>query len=497
MAGAFDYDLIVIGGGSGGIVSAVMAGGLGRRVALIEKHRLGGECLNTGCVPSKALIHAAKVAHTMRRAGEFGLRSVDLDLAGTSGALRWVRETIPRVERADATERLMRDVGVEILFGSPRFEDERTVSVDGRRLRARAFVLAPGSRPARPEIPGLADAGYVTNTELFDLAAPPESLLVLGGGPVGVEMAQAFCRLGTRVTLVQRRSRLLPRDDAELVVALQEILRAEGIDLRLGSEALRVRAGDGRKRVTLRGSDDAEEEVAVAEILVAVGRRPNVEDLNLAAAGVAVSDRGVEVDARMKTTGPRVWAVGDVTGSHPFSHMAEYEAKTAVWNILFPLAKRASFRVAPWTTFTDPELASVGETEDALQARGERYLALTQSFAQNDRALTDGEGVGRVKLLVAPGVRGRLLGVQILGPRAGELLHEWILAMEKGKGVATLADLIHVYPTLSMANQHAAQRWYQQMGESRRLRFVLDLLFRLRGFPPSDAWRSGGALAPE
>jgi pyruvate/2-oxoglutarate dehydrogenase complex dihydrolipoamide dehydrogenase (E3) component len=248
--------------------------------------------------------------------------------------------------------------------------------------------------------------------------------------------------------------------------------------------------------VTLRGPGVAEEEAGVAEILAAMGRRANVEGLNLEAAGVTYDAERVRVDERLKTTGERVWAVGDVTGSYQFSHMAEYEAKTAVWNILFPLEKRASFRVAPWATFTDPELAKVGMTEEELQARGIRYTVLRQSFAQNDRAITDGEPLGLVKLLVAPGIRGRLLGVHILGPRAGELIHEWVLAMQKKNGVTTLADLIHVYPTLSMANQHAAQRWYQQMGESRRLRLILDLFFRLRGFAHASDARAGHP-APE
>jgi pyruvate/2-oxoglutarate dehydrogenase complex dihydrolipoamide dehydrogenase (E3) component len=496
MASAFDYDLIVLGGGSGGIVAAVMAGGLGRRVALIEKHRLGGECLNTGCVPSKALIHAAKVAHLMRRAGEFGLRSVPFARADAAGALQWVRDTIAQARKAEGTETLLRELGVGILLGDARFVDGKSVRLGDRALRARAFVLATGSRPARPDVEGLDAVGCVTNQELFDLPAPPESLLVLGGGPIGVEMAQAFQRLGTRVVLVQRGPRLLPRDDAELARQLTEILRAEGVDVRLNTTAVRARAADGQKRVTLRGPDGAEKEVGVAEILAAVGRRANVEGLCLEAAGVAYDAERVRVDERLKTTGERVWAVGDVTGEYRFSHMAEYEAKTAVWNILFPLERRASFRIAPWATFTDPELAKVGMTEEDLRERGVVYTVLRQSFAQDDRAITDGEPVGQVKLLVAPGFQGRLLGVHILGPRAGELIHEWVLAMRKKNGVATLADLIHVYPTLSMANQHAAQRWYQQMGESRRLRRLLALFFRLRGFAPaSDA--PPGRPAPE
>jgi pyruvate/2-oxoglutarate dehydrogenase complex dihydrolipoamide dehydrogenase (E3) component len=496
MASPFDYDLIILGGGSGGIVSGVMAGGLGRRVLLVEKDRMGGECLNTGCVPSKALIHQAKLAHTiadcgLRIADSGGSPGIDaLRSAIRASSLQWVRESIATVREADATEDLLREMGVEIRIGDARFLDEKTILLDGRRIRARAFILATGSRPARPEIEGLEAAGYLTNTELFDLPEPPESLLVIGGGPVGVEMAQAFQRLGTRVTLVQRGPQILRRDDEELTALLLQILRDEGVDVRLSTVPVRVRPetndqrAKGGKRVTLRGPDGVESDVVAAEILVAVGRRPNVEGLELEAAGVAYDERRVKVDARMRTTGRRVWAVGDVTGGYQFSHMAEYEAKTAVWNILFPFQKRASFRVAPWTTFTDPELATVGMTESELQANDIRYTVLRQSFAQNDRALTDSEGVGLVKVLVRPGVRGQILGVQILGPRAGELIQEWSLAMQRKNGIATLADLIHVYPTLSMASQHAAQRWYQQMGESRRLRLALGLFFRLRGFAP-------------
>jgi pyruvate/2-oxoglutarate dehydrogenase complex dihydrolipoamide dehydrogenase (E3) component len=461
----------------------VMAGGLGARVALVEKYRLGGECLNTGCVPSKALIHAGRVAHLMRRAGEFGLRPVELSRADASGALEWVRRTIDAVRVAGGTEALMRDVGVEILFGDAHFTGPDTLALADRTLKARAFLLATGSSPAIPDVPGLAGAGCVTNTTMFDLPAPPESLLVIGGGPIGVEMAQAFQRLGTRVTLVQRGPRLLPRDDAELTGLLGDLLRAEGVDVRLNTRPTEVEEGGSGKRVTLEGSDGSRDSVTVTEILAAAGRLPNVDGLNLAAAGVRCDPHAgwVTVDHHLRTTGPTVWAVGDVTGRYQFSHMAEYEAKLAVWNLLFPLERKATYRITPWATFTDPELARVGDTEEDLQRRGVSYTVLRQEFAQDDRALTDGEGVGAVKVLVEAGVRTKILGAHILGPRAGELIQEWVLAMQKEMPITAIADLIHVYPTLSMASQHAAQRWYQELGEDPRVRRMLDLYFRLRG----------------
>jgi len=464
-------------------VAGVMAGGLGARVALIEKYALGGECLNTGCVPSKALIHAARVAHLMRRAGDFGLRSLDLSRAEASGALEWVRRSVAAVREAGATEALMRDLGVEIHFGSARFTGPATLDLDGRALRARAFLLATGSSPAVPTIPGLTSAGYLTNTTLFDLPAVPASLLVIGGGPIGVEMAQAFQRLGARVTLVQRDSRLLPRDDAELTAALCELLRAEGVDVRLNTTPTAVETDGPYKRVHLETPGGDRQCVTADEILVATGRRPNVEGLELGAAGVACdAEKGwVSVDARLRTTSPRVWAAGDVTGRCQFSHMAEYEAKHAVWNLLFPLERTPVYRVSPWATFTAPELARVGATEAELREQGSAYTVLRQEFAQDDRALTDGEGVGRVKVLVSAGVRGKILGVHILGPRAGELIQEWILAMEKELPITAIADMIHVYPTLGMASQHAAQRWYQELGDDPRVRRMLELYFRLRG----------------
>ena len=457
---AFDYDIIILGGGSAGIVSGVMAGGLGMRVLLIEKGKMGGECLNTGCVPSKALLHAANVAHTMRTAGDVGLPSVSLTRADAAGVLRHVRETVRAVQNADATETLLRDNGVEIRRGDAHFVYGHTLELDGQALTAANFILATGSHPVSPDIPGLAAAGFRTNQTIFDLEAVPDALLVIGGGPNGTEMAQAFSRLGSHVALVQTGERLLPKDDSELTRELEGYLRQEGIDLRLGASVQSVRADGGRRVASIR-QGEAISEFVCDEIFVAVGRAPNVAGLNLEAAGVEYDGNRVKTDATLRTTAPHIHACGDLLGEYQFSHMAEHEAKIVVRNIVFPGRSRETFRLEPWATFTDPELAHLGLTEDEAKARGIAYEVFVQPFSQNDRALTDNCPQGRVKVL-AQGLSGRILGVHILGPRAGELLHEWILAMQQGHSLRDIADLIHVYPTLAMACQHAAQRWYER-----------------------------------
>lgn len=464
MAHAFDYDIIILGGGSAGIVSGVMAGALKMRVLLIEKGKMGGECLNTGCVPSKALIHAAKVAHTIRTATQAGITAPALPPSATAGVMAHVRATVAAVQNADATEQLLRDSGVEIRHGSARFLDPHTLELDGGRVTARNFILATGSHPAVPDVPGLPEAGFVTNQTVFDLDGIPPALLVLGGGPNGVEMAQAFGRLGSRVTLVESDKRLLARDDSELASALEQHLRREGIDVRLGTKLVSVRRESDRRVATL-VHQDGREEVACDVLLVAAGRAPNTDGLHLEAAGVEYDKTRVRTDSSLRTTARHIYACGDLLGAYQFSHMAEYEAKTVVRNIVFPGQAKADFRLDPWTTFTDPEVAHLGLTEDETREHGIKHELLRQPFAQNDRAITDGETEGFIKVLTQ-GLAGKILGVQIFGPRAGELLQEWTLAMQHGHSVRDVADLVHVYPTLSMACQHVAQRWYERQSQA-------------------------------
>ncbi|MDQ2686264.1 MAG: FAD-dependent oxidoreductase [Armatimonadota bacterium] len=463
MAHTFDYDIIILGGGSAGIVSGVMAGALKMRVLLIEKGKMGGECLNTGCVPSKALIHAAKVAHTIRTAAQVGIKTPVLADDATAGVMAHVRETITQVQNADATEQLLRENGVEIRHGSAHFTDSQTLVLDGKRLTAQNFILATGSHPTVPDVPGLREAGFVTNQTVFDLDSVPKALLVVGGGPNGVEMAQAFGRLGSQVTLVEAEDRLLARDDSELAAALERHLRREGVDVRLNSKLASVQSVGGRRVATIL-RDNVREAVACDEILVSVGRAPNTDGLNLEAAGVEYDGKRVQTDAQLRTTAEQIYACGDLLGAYQFSHMAEYEAKTVVRNIVFPGAAKADFRLDPWTTFTDPEVAHLGLTEDEAKAQGIPHEVYRQPFAQNDRAITDNETEGFIKVLTQ-GLTGKILGVQIFGPRAGELLQEWTLAMQHGHSIREVGDMVHVYPTLSMACQHVAQRWYERKSQ--------------------------------
>lgn len=480
--GQSDYDVIILGGGSAGIVSGVMAGGLGLRVLLIEKYQMGGECLNTGCVPSKALLHAANVAQLLRKDAELvNLPVRPLSLGETSPVLDWVRSSIGLVRDADATEKLLTDNGVTIRRGSAHFLDAHTVQLMSgaaeERITADYFLLATGSSPVVPDdIPGLAETAFLTNQTVFDLHEIPERLLVLGAGPIGVEMAQAFGRLGSKVTLVQKGERLLPRDDSELVELLTNRLRTEGIEIRLSTKAERITEN---REAILQAAEGTKEIVPFDQILVSTGRKPNIDDLGLNAAGVEVGEKGITVNNYLQTTVSNIYACGDVIeDGYQFSHIAEYQAKIAIRNIAFPGSEKTDYHAAPWATFTDPELAHVGLTEDEAKQRGIACEIYRQPFAQNDRAITDttgsGPDAGMVKILVEPGLGGKVLGAQILGPRAGELLQEWIYVMDQGGTIRTIADMVHVYPSLTLASQHAAQQWYKRQAQRPVIRGALD-----------------------
>ncbi len=471
MAGKFD--LVVIGGGAAGIVSAVMAGGLHLRVLMIEKDRIGGECVYTGCVPSKALLHAAHFAHKMRVADQIGLQALNISREDAAGVMRWVKESIRGVAEANETEAMLRNYHVEIRRGDVHFIDPHTVILNGEKLTADHFVLATGSHPAVPAIPGLENIPYLLNTSIFDLQEIPESMLIVGGGPIGVEMAQAFARLGSRITIVQRKSRIVPREDAETAFALQHMLEDEGIEILCNSEIAELK--------TTSTGIIAEVNIGIgtriveaAHILCAVGRRPNVSGLALENAGVHVSHRGIPVDGRLRSSCKHIFVCGDLLGDWQYSHMAEYEAKLAVRNILFPGASIAKFGVVPRVLFTDPELASVGLTEEEAIDLKKPYKVYVKPFSQDDRAITDHDARGWVKVLAHPQT-GRIWGVHILGPRAGELIMEWVLAMEKRHSITTIADLIHPYPTLTMASQRAAQKWYEEFAGCTLISGILDL----------------------
>lgn len=449
------YDLVVIGAGTGGLVTAAIAAGIGARVALVERDRLGGDCLNVGCVPSKGMLAAARSwAGARASAAAFAGPAVDGNDAGDfAAAMRRMRRLRAGLARMDSATRF-RGLGVDVFFGEARFADAASFEVDGRRLRFRRAVLATGARASVPPVPGLAEAGYETNETIFNLAERPDRLVVLGGGPIGCELAQAFARLGVGVTLLDRGAHLLPRDDADAGRVVAAALARDGVELVHGATPTRVeRRGHARvvhyERAGVAGR--AEGEV----LLVATGRAPNVEGLALDAAGVRYDGRSVEVDDRLRTSNRRVYAVGDVASRLKFTHVADAQARLVVANALFFGRGRASRLVIPWCTYTDPEVAHVGLTAEAAAARGIAVQSFTVPLHDVDRAVLDGTTDGFCRIHVRRG-GDRIVGATLVAPHAGESIGELTLAMQTGLGLERICRTVHPYPTVAEALRKAA-----------------------------------------
>lgn len=444
------YDLVAIGGGTAGLVSAAGAAYLGVDSGIVERSALGGDCLWTGCVPSKALIASARLAHAMSHAEELGLIAASPKHAFADVMAR-MRAARGVVEHHDDPQRF-RDMGVDVHFGSARFVSDREIDVEGvGTLRSKRFIVATGARPFVPPIPGLEDAGYLTYESLFETDTLPQRVTVLGGGPIGLEMSQVMSRLGAKVTVVEMQDRILPNDDPDVAERLRALLEAEGLKFRLGSKATAVRTEDGTKIVDVEGGDP----VTGDEILVAVGRRPALDGLELERAGVKTYKGSIVVDGSLRTTSSHIWAAGDVTGGLQFTHVAEYMAKTALRNALVPGWSTVDYDTVPWVTYTDPEVAHVGLSQAEAEARG--GTTYTYEFDDLDRAIVDGETDGFVK--ISADSKGRVLGATILGAHAGELLMPLVLAKQHGLTLSNLADTIWPYPTMVEGVKRAANEY--------------------------------------
>jgi len=485
----YDYDLGIIGGGAAGLTAAAGGAQFGARTLLIEKSdRLGGDCLHFGCVPSKTLIRTAGVWSLARRTCDFGLPALPLPPVDLGRVMDRVRSVIAAIQRHDSPERFC-GLGAEVRFGASRFKDDHVVELEGRRISARNWVVATGSAPVIPPVEGLDRVPFWTNETVFAQRSLPSRLIVLGGGPIGLEIAQAFARLGSRVIVMEFMNQILGPEDEDIAEILKGRLEAEGIEIRTATKAVRAETRGTSILLTVAPAGGEGEATAVEgdAIFLATGRKPNIDGLDLAAAGVTFTNRGIPTDARMRTNLSHIYACGDVNGRLPFTHVAGYEAGIALTNAVLHLPRKADYRKIAWCTYTDPEVASIGYNEKRARKEDLDYRILEESFADNDRALAEGEVSGKIKLLLDS--RDRLLGCQIIGAHAGELIHEWVVALAGGLRLSTMAGAVHVYPTLSEISKRAAGRVFADKLFSARTKRVLKFLFNLKGracMPPED-----------
>lgn len=453
--GALHADLCIIGAGSGGLSVAAGAVQMGASVVLIEKGAMGGDCLNTGCVPSKALIAAAHSAHAVMEGRHFGVHAAAprIDFREVHDHVHGVIGAIAPHDSVDRFEGL----GVHVIQGAARFLDRQTVEAAGQRIKARRFVVATGSRAAVPPVPGLSDSGFLTNESIFELTERPSHLIVMGGGPIGLEMAQAFRRLGAQVTVIEKFS-ILAKDEPEAVDVVRRQLAAEGVRLLEGAGVKSVSRSKGAVAVELERDGTVTETISGSHLLVAAGRRPNVENLNLEAAGIAFTPRGITVDARLRTSNTGVFAIGDVSGGPQFTHIAGYHAGIIIRNALFGLPAKVNYDALPWVTYADPELAHAGLTEADARKAGHEVQVLSWPLEMNDRAQAERRTEGLAKIIL--GRKGRIIGATIVAPRAGELIGTWALAISQKLAIGAIASTVLPYPTLSEVSKRAAGSYY-------------------------------------
>ncbi len=460
------YDLTIIGGGSAGLVLAVAGAKLGKKTALVEKHRIGGDCLWTGCVPSKALLKAAKIANYIRDAEKYGITATDAT-SDWQRVMAYVRSTQHAIEEEHDNPERFREMGVDVIFGNGHFESSDTFVVEDaengqtRTLKSKRFVISTGSRPLAPPIPGLESCDYLDSETIWELEEFPERLLVVGAGPIGIELGQAFHRLGADVTIVQRSGRILTKEDTDVSEQMLGYLREEGLTIRLNTNITQVRQHQEGTRVTFSDSESKTTEQTFDKILIAAGRAPNVEGLELDKIGVQIGRRGIEVNNKLQTNIKNIYAAGDVIGHYLFTHVAAFQAQLLIRNIFFPLSKTINYSVVPWTTFCDPEVARCGLTEVEAREKYGDVDVFTLDQNDVDRAVAEGETHGFSKV-IANRWTGKILGVHLVGANAGEVIHEYVLAMQERIPLRKLSGMIHVYPTFSSSVWRVAGKWFSE-----------------------------------
>ncbi len=475
----FDYDIGILGGGSAGLTVAAGAAQFGAKTLLIEKENvLGGDCLHFGCVPSKTLIKTAHVYHLMKHAARFGLPESEVRAVDFKDVSNRIKSVISVIQKHDSAERFC-SLGAKVESGNATFMDEHTVSLEGRKITAKTWVIATGSSPSIPKIAGLNSIPHITNRDIFYLDTLPKSMIILGGGPISTEMAQAFSRLGTNVSVIQRSGQILGREDPDMAEAVMQNLSAEGVRFHLNAMIEAVKDLGSEREVTVRMKDGRTAIITAETILVALGREPNLGTLGLGNAGVAYDGKGLNLDSRLRTTQKHIFGAGDVTGAYQFTHAAGYEGGVVLTNAILHLPRKADYTYFPWCTYTDPELASIGMNEMAAKRAGLQYTVWAEEFKMNDRGLAEGEGLGRIKLVLD--AKEKPLGVQILGLHAGELISEWVAALNGKVNLSALAGAVHPYPTLAEINKRVVGNYFSGKIFSDKVKKTLKFFFSLRG----------------
>jgi len=475
----YDFDIGIIGGGAAGLTVAAGAAQLGAKTLLIEKERqLGGDCLHFGCVPSKTLIRTAQIYQYMKHAEGLGLPPCEVPPVDYRAVVRRIQSVIGDIQKHDSAERFC-SLGARVEFGRPAFVDDHAVRLEGSIYSARHWVIATGSSPSIPLMEGLDRVAYITNRDLFSFDHLPASMIVLGAGPIAVEMAQAFSRLGTRVEVIQRSGQVLSREDKDMADSVMEVLASEGVKFHLNSSVVRVDERNGRKEVSIRTGDEHEMTISAETLLVAMGRVANITGLGLDTIDVEYDRKGLTVDSRLRTTRKHIFAAGDVTGTYQFTHAAGYEGGIVVSNAIFHLPRKVDYSFLPWCTYTDPALASCGMNEKAAAKAGITYTVWMEEFKNNDRSLAEGERIGKIKMILDE--KEKPIGVQILGPQAGELLNEWIAVLNGKVKLSTLASAVHPYPTLGEINKKVAGAYFSPKIFSDTVKKSLRFFFHLKG----------------
>lgn len=475
----FDFDIGIIGGGAAGLTVASGTSQLGAKTLLIEKEtELGGDCLHFGCVPSKTLIKSAQVYHQMKHAAHYGLPSVEVPPVDFKSVSDRIRSVIAVIQKHDSQERFC-GLGAQVEFGEASFTDEHTVRMGNRSVTAKNWVIATGSSPVAPPIPGLDKTPYLTNREIFYMDRLPESIIILGAGPIGIEMAQALNRLGSQITVVDRADQILTKEDKDMADEAMAVLAAEGVRFHLDASIESVATKGDRKEVTIKDRDGQSVQLTSDALLVAMGRSANIEGLNLDSIGVETQRTGIIVDPRMRTSQKHIYAAGDVNGGYQFTHAAGYEGSIVISNAIFHLPRKANFTNLPWCTYTDPELASIGMNERFAKQAGIETKVWIEPFESNDRSLAEGQTTGRIKLVLDKSEKP--LGVQILGNHAGELIGEWVAALNAKVKLATLAAAIHPYPTIGEISKKVAGSVFAPKIFSKKMQKGLKFFFNLKG----------------